>query len=247
MDAAWLAATYGLNNHANSNGSSSGSNGRTTPTTEEEAPLAASPSSTTPSRSPPLLLASLLSPQGKRGGGGNHRPVRSTADVYLPVPTSDPAGIARLAVAAGATLEGLGATERRHRQHILVRPPGGAMVLVLTASSTSTTGKGKARPKSKAAATDGPSPPTIDEAPAPVPMPLVPIEEEERQEVGLEAGEAGIGSYFPTLRIEHRCCEDPGEVYANTPRPIPCVLVCMYTRVCVLLGCCWAPVGLSDH
>lgn len=31
------------------------------------------------------------------------------------------------------------------------------------------------------------------------------------------------GTRFPTLRIEHLGCRDPGEVSANTPQPIPYV------------------------
>jgi hypothetical protein len=158
------------------------------------------------------------------------RPTRATADVFVPVPTSDPAGLARKAVAAGATLEGVGATgaQQQHQQqhqHILVRPPGGALVLVLTSQSSSPPPppqQPEQQPK-QGKKKGGGSPPVPEPTATTAPTAAATNKAEE-QEVGLAEGEAGIGTYFPTLRIEHRCCKDAGEVYANTPRPIPYVV-----------------------
>lgn len=156
------------------------------------------------------------------------RPMRATADVFVPVPTPDPAAAARKAVAGGATLEGVGSTDDRRKQHILVRPPGGALVLVLTSSSSRS-----------------PSPPP------PPPLPAKKKKEEEAMATSpppaaaeAEGRQREEGTRFPTLRIKHLCCHDPGEVSANTPQPIPYVNLCVL--VCVLGGCpCVAVVGVE--
>lgn len=207
------------------------------------------------SSSPLPLIAGLFSPSsGHNGGGGGRRRRhgagigRTTADVFIPVPTADPCGLARRAVAAGATLEAMGATggaAAERQQHVMVRPPGGALVLVLTAPAAAPAeeeggegGRGSkaSRPKSTTKA-----PPPTGAADADDEDGQGQGEEEAgEQEVGLEAGEAGIGTYFPTLRIEHKCCRNPGEVYANTPRPIPYVSVCrVWFDMCAYHQYCW--------
>jgi hypothetical protein len=261
VDGARLEALYGLNHPAG--------NGRGTPMSthapaEEGGAQIPTPS---PSSSPvaarsPQLLSALLSPyrgnsnnnnsnsgsgSGTNGNGASsssrRRTARATADVYVPMSTPDPAGLARKAVAAGATLEGVGATDdgpaaerggggggggQRQRQHILVRPPGGALVLVLTSPSQPSPPQQQPQ-EEKGKASLPPAKATAAASSSSSSMPAAAVEEGgERQEVlvGLEEGEAGIGTYFPTLRIEHRCCKNAGEVYANTPRPIPCVSLC---------------------